>query len=75
MPDYVWQRVDQWPDKVATVSMHRAYKHLHVISRWRWIAQCNAAAGHKSTDGICCKAVSREHKKTVLWEHITLKSR
>jgi hypothetical protein len=26
VPDYVWQRVDQWPDKVAIVSMHRASK-------------------------------------------------
>jgi len=23
VPDYVWQRVDQWPDKVAIVSMQR----------------------------------------------------
>jgi len=30
--DYVWQRVDQWPDKVAIVRMHRASKDLRLTS-------------------------------------------
>ena len=40
VPDYVWQRVDQWPDKVATVSMHRASRVLRVISGSRRLAYC-----------------------------------
>jgi len=37
VPDYVWQRVDQWPDKVAIVSMQKPSIYLRLISRWRWI--------------------------------------
>jgi hypothetical protein len=34
VPDFVWQRVDQWPDKVAIVSMHRASK-VAIVSMHR----------------------------------------
>jgi hypothetical protein len=37
VPDYVWQRVDQWSDKVAIVSIHRASKHLRLTSGSRWL--------------------------------------
>jgi len=32
VPDYVWQQVDKWPDKMALVSIHRASKDLRVTS-------------------------------------------
>jgi hypothetical protein len=38
VPDYVWQRVDQWPEKVAIVSIHRAYKELRLTSVSRRLA-------------------------------------
>jgi len=38
VPYYVWQRVDQWPEKVAIVSIHRAYKHLRSIYRSGWLS-------------------------------------
>jgi hypothetical protein len=51
--DYVWQRFDHWADKVALVNMHRASKHLHLISRRRRIAILPEV-----TDFIFYKAVS-----------------
>jgi len=38
VPDYVWQRVDQWPEKVAIVSIHTAYKELRLTSVSRRLA-------------------------------------
>jgi hypothetical protein len=40
LPDYVWQRVDQWPDKVAIVSIHKVSKHSRVTSGSKWLALC-----------------------------------
>ena len=79
VPDYVWQRVDQWADKVAIVSMQRAYKHLHVTFGSRRLTTWNSAGSHKSTDSLWYKDVSCEHKNPCcgstehLWEgHVTV---
>jgi hypothetical protein len=38
VPDYVWQHVEQWPDKVAIVSMNRTFKDLHITPGLKWLA-------------------------------------
>ena len=40
VPDYVWKRVDQWPDTVAIVSIHRASKDMRVTPGSCRLVQC-----------------------------------
>jgi len=49
VPDYVWQRVDQWPDKVAIVSTYMEPKYKRVTSGSRRVHSAHTARGHKST--------------------------
>jgi len=70
VPDYVWQRVDQWPDKVAIVSIHTATKVLRIMSGSRRLAyctQCQRSQVHKWPLMQGCllrtqKALLREHR-------------
>jgi len=73
--DYVWQRVDKWPDKVAIVSIHRPSKDIRVTSGSRQLAQCIHCQRSQVHRRPLKQGCYVRTQKTVLWERRTFMSR
>jgi hypothetical protein len=65
LPDYVWQQVDQWPDKVAIVSMSVISRSILLTV---YILAFHSPRGRESTGGLSQKYVLYLRTQTTVWE-------